>query len=507
MSVVVNEVRRATYFDSIVLMRISRQVAALPGVEEAGLMIATPANKEILREAGILGGEGDAAASGDLIMALRARDAASSEAALAQARQLLEAFPKTRVNALMPGDGRGGGSADGAPRTLRTAVQDMPDANLALISVPGDFAAAEARKALALGLHVMIFSDNVPLAEETALKREGRERGLLVMGPDCGTAIIGGLPLAFANVVPRGDIGIIGASGTGIQEISCLIARAQRGISHALGTGGRDLAAEVGAITTLMAIDALDADAATRHIVLVSKPPAAAVAKAVLERVARSRKPFTVCFLGAEELTLPANARAAATLKAAAESAIGAAITAPGAATPPAIPADRGKNVRGLFAGGSLCTEAQIVFAQAGLAVASNAPLPGAASTAAAKGGHVMIDLGADEFTHGRPHPMIDPAVRDRPLAEALADRQIGAILLDVVLGLGGHPDPAGHLAGVLGGRERGPPIIASVTGTDADPQPRQKQVAKLAAAGVIVAESNADAAMLALAAIGATKR
>ena len=253
----------------------------------------------------------------------------------------------------------------------------MPSANLALISVPGHFAPAEARKALALGLNVMIFSDNVPIEEETALKREGRERGLLVMGPDCGTAIIGGVPLAFANVVPRGDIGIIGASGTGIQEVSCLIARAGRGISHAIGTGGRDLKAEVGAITTLMAIDALDADPGTRHVVLVSKPPAQSVAKLVLDRVAQSRKPFTVCFLGAPRLSLPANARAAATLKAAAELALGTRWRQRRRSRP-SIGSDRGKRVRGLFAGGTLCTEAQIVFGQAGLAVASNVPAPGA---------------------------------------------------------------------------------------------------------------------------------
>ncbi len=382
----------------------------------------------------------------------------------------------------------------------------MPDANLALISVPGDFAPAEARKALALGLHVMIFSDNVSIEEEAALKREARERGLLVMGPDCGTAIIGGMPLAFANVVPRGDIGIIGASGTGIQEVSCLIARAGGGISHAIGTGGRDLRPEVGAITTLMAIDALDADAQTKHVVLVSKPPGESVARLVLERVARSRKSFTVCFLGAGDLALPANARSAATLKAAAELAMGKAVVNEPAKLPLLRPG-RGKLVRGLFAGGTFCAEAQIVFRQAGLAVASNVPTPGASpitgAMAGAERGHLMIDLGADEFTRGRPHPMIEPAVRDQPLADALADPAVGVILLDVVLGHGAHPDPAGHLVGVLAGRDHGPPIVASVTGTDRDPQPRSAQVRKLTEAGVIVAESNADAARMAIAAIG----
>jgi FdrA protein len=490
MSVILNEVRRATYLDSIVLMRISRQIAALPGVEEAGLIIGTPANKEILREADILGREGSDADPGDLIIALRTTDARAADAALAEARRLLD-----QPSAL------GQTAAIESSRTIRAAVQRLPEANLALISVPGDFAVAEARKAMELGLHVMIFSDNVPIVDEAALKKEARERGLFVMGPDCGTAIIGGVPLGFANVVPAGDIGIIGASGTGIQEVSCLIARAGRGISHAIGTGGRDLKAEVGAITTLMAIDALDADDRTKHVVLISKPPAASVARSVLDRVAKSSKPFTICFLGATDVELPANARCAATLNAAAELVVGKEL---GATKPPLPHLNGSKLVRGLFAGGTLCSEAQIVFGQAGLSVMSNVPVPRASPMTGVYNGHVMIDLGDDAFTRGRPHPMFEPGVRDAPLAEALADPRVEVILLDVVLGYGGHPDPAGHLVEFLAGRERRASIVASVTGTDADPQPRETQVQKLLDAGVIVADSNADAAEAAIAAIGA---
>jgi FdrA protein len=489
MSVILNEVRRATYFDSIVLMRISRQIAALPGVEEAGLIIGTPANKEILRDAGILGPEGTTAEPGDLILALRATDTLAGQAALAEARRLLD----------QPGT-LGAAAAVESSRTVRAAAQRLPAANLALISVPGHFAVAEARKAMDLGLHVMIFSDNVPIEDEAALKREARERRLFVMGPDCGTAIIGGVPLGFANVVPRGDIGIIGASGTGIQEVSCLIARAGRGISHAIGTGGRDLKAEVGAITTLMAIDALDADDRTKHVVLISKPPAASVARSVLDRVAKSSKPFTICFLGATDFDLPPNARSAATLRATADIVLGASA---GSSVKPPLRLDGGKLVRGLFAGGTLCSESQIIFRQAGLPVMSNVPVPGASAMAGMHDGHVMIDLGDDEFTRGRPHPMFEPGVRDAPLAEALADPKVGLILLDVVLGYGGHLDPAGHLAGFLAGRNHRAVIVASVTGTDADPQPRDAQVQKLVDAGVVVSDSNAGATEAAIAALG----
>jgi succinyl-CoA synthetase alpha subunit len=269
-------------------------------------------------------------------------------------------------------------------------------------------------------------------------------------------------------------------------------------VSHALGTGGRDLKAEVGAITTLMAIDALEADTATKHVVLVSKPPAPQVARLVLDRIARSAKPFTVCFIGAAELALPGNARAAATLKAAAELALGRSLA--GNPARPFARLRRGSFVRGLFAGGTLCSEAQVVFSNSGVPVASNVPVPGATALTGAPAGHVMIDLGDDQFTRGRPHPMIEPAVRDAPLAAALADANVGVVLLDVVLGYGAHADPAGHLAQALRGRRDGPAIVASVTGTDADPQPRCEQVRKLEAAGVVVAESNADAAALAVA-------
>jgi FdrA protein len=490
--VVVNRVRKGFYLDSVALMRISRGIAAMPGIEEAGLMIGTPANKQILSEAGVLDATGEAAAPGDLVIAVRASDEAAAQAALAEATALLDAPRRT-----------GGAASVWRPRTLRAAQQQMPDASIAIVSVPGDFAAAEGLKAIRRGLDVMIFSDNVSVEQEVELKREARALGRLVMGPDCGTAIIGGVPLAFANVVPRGDIGIIGASGTGIQEISCLIAKAGRGVSHAIGTGGRDLKAEVGGITTLMAIDLLDCDAVTRHIVIVSKPPAAAVAKTVLERVAKSAKPFTVCFLGGDGAGMPANAKAAATLSDAARLATGMpASSASSGAIKPA-PARKGAHlIRGLYSGGTLCAEAQIVLQGHQLDVMSNVPVPGAKGLGKLSDGHAMIDLGDDEFTRGRPHPMIEPAVRDVPLGEALADPKVAVILLDVVLGYGGHADPAGHLAQALAGRKagEGPALVASVTGTDADPQGLGAQTGILKAAGVIVCASNAEAAALAAA-------
>ena len=491
MSVVVNRVKPSFYMDSVALMRCSREIAANNNVEDAALMMGTPANVRIMEEAGILGDEGRAASAGDLVIAIRATDDQAATKALAEALAFLDQ-PARRQEA--------GGAF--RPKTLRAGLKSIPDANLALISVPGDYAAAEARKALNRGLHVMIFSDNVSIQEEIALKQQGRAEGLLVMGPDCGTAIISGTPLCFANTVPRGEIGIIGASGTGMQEVSCQIAKLGQGVSQAIGVGGRDLKAEVGGTTTLMAMDMLDADPETKHILLISKPPASTVAARILARIDESPKPVTVCFIGDEQADHPGKARTATTLRDAARIAAGLDPIADDAASAGAGP-ELGERteIRGLFAGGTLCAEAQAIMVKAKLRVASNVPIPGASSLEGdLEDHHRLIDLGDDDYTLGRPHPMIDPSIRDQALAEALRDQNVEVVLLDVVLGYGSHPDPAGHIADFLKRHAAdGRLIVASVIGTDQDPQNRRAQVDKLERVGVKIAPSNADAVALAL--------
>lgn len=497
---VLTEFRKGFYLDSVVLMRLSREIAAMDGIVEAALMMGSPSNIAIMRDAGLL--KGDAGArSNDLVLALRARSEAAAKKALSAALRTLER-PK-------------GSSAEGRawrPRTLAAAVREVPDANLALISVPGEFAAAEARKALRRGLNVLMFSDNVLLEDELSLKEEARDFGLLMMGPDCGTAIINGVPLAFANRLQRGSIGIIGASGTGVQEVSCLISEAGGGISHAIGVGGRDLKREIGGITTLMAMDALDADESTDSVVLISKPPHPEVARKVIERIAHSSKPYTVCFIGAETLDLPGNARQAHTLRQAAELAMGGAPIASEFDIANEIAARRarvrpGGRIEGLFSGGTLCAEAQVVLQAGGRKLVSNAAISGvkALSNGGKSGADRIVDLGAEEYTRGRPHPMIDPSVRDDLLRAALEDPQVAVILVDLVIGYGAHADPAAHLAGILGGRrEAGPVVVGSVTGTRLDPQNCAAQIARLAESGVAVAPSNAHACELALALVAA---
>ena len=311
-AVVANHVRRGFYLDSVALMRISASLSEREGVESASLMIGSPSNLAILDEAGLLAQTGRTAGPDDLVLAVRAESEEALAAALDAAQARLEGAAA----------GPGGRSATRFSG-LGAACEALSGANLAIVSVPGPFAAREARRALARGLHVLVFSDNVPVEEEVALKREARARGLALMGPDCGTAIIAGTPIAFANRVRRGEIGAIAASGTGLQELSVLVHRGGGGLSHGIGVGGRDLGDDVGGIGTFMALDALESDPGTRHIVIVSKPPGPRTEAALLARLAACPKPVTLCLVGRDGGELPPNAVLAPTLRDAARLALG----------------------------------------------------------------------------------------------------------------------------------------------------------------------------------------
>ncbi len=497
------------YQDSVSLMQLGAKLRARDGVDEASCIMATPANLAQLQDAEL---SVDARAGpSDLLVVVRG-EAAACDQALEAADAMLRSPAPERT---------GDAATFSLPLTsIAAGVERAPDADLALISVPGDYAAAEALKALSLGLNVMLFSDNVTLADERATKRFARERGLIVMGPDCGTAIVNGVPLGFANVVRRGDIGLVAASGTGLQEVTCRIHNLGGGVSQALGTGGRDLKEEIGGITMLDGLRALVEDARTRVIVLISKPPAPVIARKIIELADVSGKPVVVHFLGAPPVSIAdTGLYAAESLQHAADSAVALAAqrTPPsfsgaikGAVAcsiedPIAAMAPGQRAVRGLFTGGTFCYEAQLAFLARGLACRSNAPVSGALPLDGRASGHVFIDLGDDEFTRGRPHPMIDPTLRNAAIRTHAADAETAVILFDVVLGYGAHPDPAATLAETLlacqsaaraGGRALA--LIGHVCGTDGDPQDKSAQLAKLAAAGAIVAESNFEAAALA---------
>ncbi len=479
------ELRRGTYRDSVSLMQVSRTVSAVDGVTKALVAMATELNVGLLAGMGFTTPEG--AGPNDLMVAIRADD----EDALARGLEVLE-------EALVRSAGASGmgAAAEVPPRTIRAAARATVGASLALISVPGPHAFAEATDALEAGLDVMIFSDNVPVEEEIRLKDTGRERGLLVMGPDCGTAVVGGVGLGFANTVQSGPIGVVAASGTGTQELMCLLHEAGSGISHCLGVGGRDLSEAVGARSTLHALAMLDADPATELIVVVSKPPAPAVAAQVERYAATLSTPVHLAFLGRgrDDLTAAATKALVAVGREGAQDRVW---------HPERTFHPRRGALRGLFCGGTLCDEAMSIAADRLGPIASNIPLElGWALPADLRGtGHLMIDFGDDDLTAGRPHPMIDPSLRLDRLAEELASPATAVLLLDVVLGHGAHADPATGIADVLraAGHEA-PPVLISLCGTDRDLQGLDAQARTLAAAGAEVHLSNAEAARRAVA-------
>jgi FdrA protein len=467
------EARAGAYADSVTLMLVSRGVLAGDGVEAALVAMATPLNLDLAQGMGFTPPR-DAAAD-DLLVAIRARDEDALSAALAVTADTLAARPR----AASP-------TTQAAPRTVGSAAREQP--GLAVISVPGQHAFTEAMDALDAGCDVMVFSDNMPVWQEISLKDAAAERGLLVMGPDCGTAVVGGVGLGFANSVEPGPVGIVAASGTGCQQLLCLLDAAGVGVSAALGVGGRDLSAAVGARSTQTALDTLDADPATELIVVVSKPPDPEVARRVQER-SRST-PVQFAFLGEDRPDLTAAAQAAIR-------AVGQDVPRwpswPGRAAGP-----RRGHLRGLFAGGTLCDEAMVIAAGRLGAISSNIPLRPQWRIGPAEQplGHAMIDFGDDELTAGRPHPMIDQSLRVERLVADGADPATAVILLDVVLGHGAHPDPAAELSPAIAASDA--PVVVSLVGTRADPQDLNTQAATLQRAGAHVFMSNAQAARFA---------
>jgi FdrA protein len=500
-------VRKNRYFDSVFLMRVARRIASEPGITDAAALLATEANRKVLADMGYGDGGRDAefaaAGSADLVLALEG-EAAAVEAVAAN----LDAF-------LARGSGPSAGTAAApAPRTIAEAVAARPECSVVVISVPGEYAAREARNALDNGLHVFVFSSNVSVEDERALKTEATRRGLIVMGPDCGTGYLGGAGIGFANAVRRGPIGIVGSTGTGMQEFASLVHRAGSGISSGIGTGSRDLSDAIGGLSTMTAIDALEADPATTVIAILSKPPGAGARAALQKRLARCAKPVVLCLLGtAAEATL--DEAAARALRAAGVKEL------PLLHTDPALLRERAaaeiakmrpgqRHVRGLFAGGTLCYQAQAIFFQSGLRVHSNAPLPGMPGVPGMLDlpdpeqsvADTFVDMGAEYFVTGRPHPMIDATQRRKRLEREGSDAEVAVMLLDIILGAIASRDPAGDLLDAIraareAARGRGGHlcVVASVCGTDEDAQGLERQQTALEEAGVLVFPTSAQAA------------
>jgi FdrA protein len=483
MTVTRYEVRRGAYYDSVVLMQLQRGLIGLPGVMDAGVVMATQANRDLLAANHLLP-ESIAANPDDLLIVVKGENDSSATDAIDQVDSLL-AQKRSSV------------SQDFRPRSLSTATKQLPEANWVLVSVPGRYAASVAREALELTKHVFLYSDNVSLEDEIDLKRTAREKGLLVMGPDCGTAIINGVGLGFANRVRRGPIGLVGASGTGLQAVTTHIHNLGGGISHAIGTGGRDLKSEVGAITAGQALDLLARDSETKVIALISKPPSPDVATQLISAAQETGKPVVVYFIG---FPPPArkigNLHFAISLSEAAELAIKLA-NQRGEITERSPREVSGRYLRGLFSGGTLAYET-LLGLQATLApLYSNAPITSnqLLKDPLKSEAHTIIDLGDEFFMVGRLHPMIDNDLRIRRMKQEADDPEVGMILLDIVLGEGSHPDPASELVPVINEiRDRKIQVVAMVIGTDSDPQNVEAQIDQLKEAGVMVFRTAVEA-------------
>ena len=501
-----------SYRDSVVLMRLSQELTKVADVEHATTIMGTDNNKDLLKRAGLLVETGNNAGANDLIVAFRASSQAIHSSVTNKIRQLLDSERPAPV-----------GEMEYRPKTLDGALASLPDANLAVISVPGEYAAYEASKALSRGLHVLLFSNNISLEDEVSLKNRALDLGLFMLGPDCGTAIIDNAPLGFANAVPQGRVGLVSASGTGLQQVVCLLAAAGEGVSQAFGVGSRDLDDRVGGGMMLKGMHTLENDPSTEVVVLISKPPGPETQERIIAALRDFTKPSVVCFLGMEpgspdienvffETTLQgAAARVTAILgdeQSHSAPTISAALSTqleearaglrPGASC-----------ILGLYSGGTLCYESLLFLRGLDIDLSANLELTGVTHVAGDEPGlgNVLLDLGDDRFTAGVPHPIIDYRQRCERIVDAAMDAQVGIVLLDVVLGYGAHPDPAAELGPALrkarsaaSQRGRNLVFIVVLCGTADDPQSLAKQRADLAAAGAIVVPSNLQAVSIAAA-------
>lgn len=505
MAVIKAEVRTGVYFDSAFLMQLQRTLAELPGVEDAGVIMGTESNKELLAHINLVSPEVVAAKPDDLVSVVRADTEKAALDALARVEGLLT-------------NKKTASASKALPKSIESAAEKMPDASWTLISVAGRYADIVAHDALDLGKHVFLFSDNVSVEAEIELKKKSAEKGLLVMGPDCGTAIIRGMGLGFANKVALGPIGVVAAAGTGLQQVSSRIAQLGSGMTYGIGTGGRDLSEKVGSATFSQGLDILSRDEETKVIVLVSKPPAAAVADKVIKQAKTAPKPVVVCFIGRAPGKLQdGNLYFAGSLDSAAEMAVAIATDPSGKKLAEVVEkaskkteikvdvskfAKSQKYLRGLFSGGTLAYEAQYILEDYLPKVVANAPLrkENKIANSLVSEKHTIIDLGEDEFTVGRLHPMMDNELRIRRFEEEANDPSVAVIMLDVVIGYGSHMDPAGELGaavakGIAAAKKAGRhlEVVAVVTGTEDDPQRLSNQIAKMKAAGAWVSTSNEE--------------
>lgn len=502
-----NLVKKNFYRDSVFLMSLSNKVRIIDGVIDSSVMMGTDSNKKLLTETGFFSKEGASASPNDLLICVSYSDNSDIKKIISEIEQMLDVQVSKTESCIAEN-----------PKNIEEAVELQPDSNMAVISIPGQYVRYQSEKLLKKGLNQMIFSDNVLVEDEIHLKKIGVEKGLLVLGPDCGTAIINGVPLGFANVVRSGSIGVVAASGTGTQEVTTIIHKNGEGITQAIGLGGRDLKKDVGGLMAIEAIKMLENDPTTKVICVVSKPPAEEVEKKVLDIIKSCKKPFVIIFLGSKTKRNDSkNLYFAATLEDAALKSI--AVLKNKKYSPKKklskkflflASKERKKHnknqkyVRGLFSGGTLCDEAMFVLEDSIGGIYSNIAVN---TDLKLKDRNVsyknsFVDLGDDDFTRGVPHPMIDFTTRNKRMIQEAKDKEVAVLFFDMVLGYGAHPDPANAILPAITEsqkiakkQKRCMTFITSICGTDLDPQGFNKQKEILENAGVIILPSNVTAA------------
>jgi len=502
--IVKNFVEKEQYYDSVFLMRIAASLGEMPGIIQVSAGMGTPLNKDTMKELGVLDTSGEAASINDMVVGISADTIEVAEAAYASFLEMLKEKKKKTSN---------------AHKTVEQAANANPDLNLAVVSVAGEYAAKEGMEALKKGMHVFMFSDNVPIEQEVELKQYAKEHRLLMMGPDCGLTFLDGTAIGLCSKTRRGNIGIIGASGSGIQEVMCIVHRKGYGISQAIGVGGRDLSDEVGGITMLQSIELLENDSETAVIVLISKPPAASTMEKVLSAVKTCRKPVVVQFIhGDADQIREVGAYPTSTFLETAEAAIAFSQGKQPATHHVEVDevlakeeckklAKGQKYLRGLYCGGSLAEEtltligSQLDELHSNVTFGNIIPM----DNPFVSQGNCLTDIGAEEFTKAHPHAAIDPTIRVQRLIREAADPECAILLMDVLLGYALNEDPAGVMAPVIArlkaenGKEgRGLCVIIALCGTDLDPQGYEAQKQAFEASGAIVMDSNEKAATLA---------
>lgn len=495
-------IHKNTYQDSVVLMLLTNEISELEGVNKVSIMMATPANKDIFASSGLRTPELEEATANDMAIVVDAENEEVIDTVLEEVDKFLAEQSK----------GTSGEKIEKSIKTWEAALKELPEANLAVVSVPGVYAASVANRALDEDLNVFIFSDNVEIEDEVKIKEKAREKGLLCMGPDSGTGVINSVPIAFTNDIKEGKIGIVGASGTGIQEVSTIIDKLGEGVTNAIGTGGRDLAEEVGGITMLAGIATLAEDEDTEVITIISKPPAESVRNKIMNYLRTIDKPVVTIFLGEKPEYHEENLYQAYTLEEAAR--ISVALVRGEEVEPftgdSSIEVEdkkEGKTIKGYYSGGTLGGEAAILINDA---LDSDEGIESVEGFLFKDGGFEIIDLGDDQYTQGKPHPMIDPTTRAEYMKKAIEDESTSVILFDLVLGYGSHEDMASALAPSIEelkakAKEEGREVhfVTTICGTDRDPQGYSDQKKIMEDAGVIVCETNNAAVEKALALIG----